>query len=307
MDPSRLLDPAAWLRRQQAFDLVAAMQDLAGDPCIGLHLAELNDWAYLGRWSRDIVSATTLGEAIRRAITNLPLLETGSTLELLDDGERACLRFTYLGPYEAPPDQFLMADLYSVSRILRLAQAEVPVSARIELARPGRPCIDEIARLLGPGTEFGASANELIFPRAALGLALAEDARSRFMPGGSPGHESMDSGRLVVAALDGRLEFEPVTLESLAKQIGMNARTLQRRLGLWGVTFEEVLDDYRKRRAVRLLAGADLTVTDVAFRLGYSDSAHFTRAFRRWFDASPRQFRAHAPASAGPAALPTQF
>jgi AraC-like DNA-binding protein len=79
--------------------------------------------------------------------------------------------------------------------------------------------------------------------------------------------------------------------ERVAKRLNISARTLQRRLNDWGVTFEELIDEYRRDRAARLLMRADHSIREIAYSLGYSDPAHFTRAFKRWTGVSPRSYR----------------
>jgi AraC-like DNA-binding protein len=54
-----------------------------------------------------------------------------------------------------------------------------------------------------------------------------------------------------------------------------------------GVTFEQLLDRVRRRAAIRMIREERLPVKDVAFRLGFSDPAAFSRAFKRWTGASP--------------------
>ena len=55
-----------------------------------------------------------------------------------------------------------------------------------------------------------------------------------------------------------------------------------------------MLDEARKRDAMRLLENSALSVEQVALRLGYSDPANFTRAFRKWSGFTPRQYREQA-------------
>jgi len=59
-----------------------------------------------------------------------------------------------------------------------------------------------------------------------------------------------------------------------------------------GSSFSEVLDEVRRQRALLLLEDRRLALADVAGRLGYSDTANFTRAFRRWTGQTPAAFRA---------------
>jgi len=50
----------------------------------------------------------------------------------------------------------------------------------------------------------------------------------------------------------------------------------------------------RMRHAVTMLRDSDLSITEIAIQLGYSDSAHFTRAFRRWTCVAPSKYRRNA-------------
>lgn len=74
-----------------------------------------------------------------------------------------------------------------------------------------------------------------------------------------------------------------------ADAIGVSVRALQRRLAEAGVSYERLVAGARFDTAVELLERTDSTVLDID--LGYSDHAHFTRAFRRWTGTSPREFR----------------
>ena len=56
-----------------------------------------------------------------------------------------------------------------------------------------------------------------------------------------------------------------------------------------------IVDAVRLRHAKRLLQRPDLPMTEIAFRLGYSDPAHFTRAFRRLAKITPTHYRRTAP------------
>lgn len=100
----------------------------------------------------------------------------------------------------------------------------------------------------------------------------------------------------VLHFLDETIQFGRPTVTAAAAAAAINLRCLQRHLASCGVTFEGLLDEYRRRRAVEFLRDRDKSVTDIAFLLGYSDSAHFTRAFRRWTGGSPREFQRMFPA-----------
>jgi AraC-like DNA-binding protein len=80
-------------------------------------------------------------------------------------------------------------------------------------------------------------------------------------------------------------------IHTLAEMARPSARTLQRRLRHEGVTFAGVLARVRCDEAQRMLADPGRKIIDIALDLGYSDPAHFTRAFARWTGLAPRAFR----------------
>ena len=86
------------------------------------------------------------------------------------------------------------------------------------------------------------------------------------------------------------LPHERPTVERLARRLNMSVRTLQRRTRDVGLTFEALLDEARRQSALGLIESGENTVTETAYQLGYSDPAHFTRAFRRWTGIAPREF-----------------
>lgn len=77
----------------------------------------------------------------------------------------------------------------------------------------------------------------------------------------------------------------------IANVLGMSVRTLQRHLAHAGTTYAAQVKRARFAAAASLLEETDAPVLSVALDLGYSDHAHFTRAFRRWSGNSPRKFR----------------
>jgi AraC-like DNA-binding protein len=92
-------------------------------------------------------------------------------------------------------------------------------------------------------------------------------------------------------------ELEPmlpsgeVGIDRVARELGCSRQTLYRRLKAEGVTFERLLDALRHRLAIRLIRDEGLSVKDAAWRLGFSDPAAFSRAFKRWTGNSPRDVR----------------
>jgi AraC-like DNA-binding protein len=83
-------------------------------------------------------------------------------------------------------------------------------------------------------------------------------------------------------------------LNNLCEMSGIHLRTLQRRLKSIDCNFSSMVDRVRHQKAETLLFDPDIKVTDIAYELGYNDSAHFSRAFKRWTGISPKHFRHQA-------------
>jgi AraC-like DNA-binding protein len=83
-------------------------------------------------------------------------------------------------------------------------------------------------------------------------------------------------------------------LGEVAAQLGMSRRTLARRLATHGLTFAGVLAQLRVDLAKRELRDASLTISQVAWLLGYREVSAFTHAFKRWTGKTPREVRTAA-------------
>ena len=81
------------------------------------------------------------------------------------------------------------------------------------------------------------------------------------------------------------------TLENVATSMKLSSRTLQRRLSSKGTSFSNQLDSVRAGVARRLIYREDIELNDIAAELGYSDQAGFTRAFKRWYQRTPSDWR----------------
>ncbi|HST36842.1 MAG TPA: helix-turn-helix domain-containing protein [Allosphingosinicella sp.] len=103
----------------------------------------------------------------------------------------------------------------------------------------------------------------------------------------------------VEAELEHRLADGPPGIDIVARALGCSRQTLYRRLKAEGVTFASVLDDLRRRRALKLIRDPMLQVRTVGYDLGFSDPAAFSRAFKRWTGLSPRAFRERKGVQAG--------
>jgi AraC-like DNA-binding protein len=79
--------------------------------------------------------------------------------------------------------------------------------------------------------------------------------------------------------------------EYVAARLGVSRRTFARHLEREGVTYKDLLEQARRELATQYLSEPGLEIEQIALRLGYSETAAFSRAFRRWSGQSPAAFR----------------
>ena len=125
-------------------------------------------------------------------------------------------------------------------------------------------------------------------PEVTRGQFLPRSPRSTSPPGAG---ETQELGGVVQQIVTRLLPHGYPDVKSVAGMVRVSARTLQRRLSDEGLTFADVVARTRCDVAQRMLDDPARKVIDVALDLGYSDHAHFTRAFVRWTGLSPRDFR----------------
>lgn len=118
-----------------------------------------------------------------------------------------------------------------------------------------------------------AQCHEMIRRRTAR-TGIAAEVRERLLPG---------SGATGVGS--------PPTLETIARELNMSARTLRRRLDEAGTSYRALLDEVRLALAEEMLTAAPLSMDDIAIRLGYAEATPFIHAFKRWTGHTPAAYR----------------
>ena len=81
------------------------------------------------------------------------------------------------------------------------------------------------------------------------------------------------------------------TIEQVAANLNLSVRTLQRRLKSEEKTFKSVLNDLKQQFAMDYIKNPQLTISEIAYLLDYSEVSAFSRSFKRWTGTTPNQFR----------------
>jgi AraC-like DNA-binding protein len=157
-------------------------------------------------------------------------------------------------------------------------------------------------KLLRCAVKTGADVDEIVFRREnadypvvtadpyleRLCVRLCEETLARLGKKTSPLKVRVENA-IATLLPHGEMHFDAV-----AAKLGMSGRTLSRKLALEGHSFSGIVNDLRLALARRYLAESDMSISEIAWLLGYSEVANFTHAFHRWTGTNPRSERAKA-------------
>ncbi|WP_206244705.1 AraC-like transcriptional regulator QhpR [Novosphingobium terrae] len=273
--------------------VVEQARDIAIPWLVGTHY----DLANLGQIGPAILSANSVGVALRRLVDYFALLQDSTDIALHRDEQTATVSYRILSPDIWPRHQDAMFTLGIVSQILRQGQGSGWDRIDFAFEAERHDMRGDIGQVLNAPCSFGADTNQIRFPAAFLDLALRS----------SPQHSDVGALNRAIAQqrrqtpiIDRMAQLVFRDLNSfavdqarLAREIGMSDRTMRRKLADAGSSYQQVLDECRMRQAAfEFQTRPELSIAQIALRLGYAEHSTFTRAFQRWSGMAPQSYRA---------------
>lgn len=237
-------------------------------------------------------SAPTIGEALRRWVRYLNLLEDAVEVALVVEDDRACVRV--IRECEAPANGARELCFALVARQAReLAGLQL---LAVDFTHPTRDPSPYRAWFDAP-VRFGAPHSQLVIPRAALEAPLASsdpNLLSILTRAADELHRQRPADATMVAqvarVLREALRTDEAHVDRIAKRLGLTSRSLQRRLKDEGTSFNAVREDVRRQLSRRYL-DEGLSIAEISFLLGFSEPSAFFRAFKRWNGMTPLEAR----------------
>jgi AraC-like DNA-binding protein len=297
-------DPSIRINVRDQISFLNLAADALHDDFLGFHLAVLFELREIGLIYYVAASSETLGEALQQSSRYSSIVNEGVSLKY-GNGSDVGLMFQYVGVsrhLDLHQIEFFATTLVRICRQLT-GQRIIPARARFTHRRD--VVATELIELFGDGVEFGAAVDEVMFMPAAgqlpvvsadpylnrLLLDYCEEALAR-RPAGLGSFRSAVENAVVPLLPHGKARAGEA-----ARRLGVSQRTFARRLSLEGATFTDVLDSLKSDLAQRYLADESLSISQIAWLLGYQEVSAFTHAFKRWTGKTPREARS---ASNGP-------
>jgi AraC-like DNA-binding protein len=281
-----------------ASDSVSLLWRLAvarsGNPTLGLARSQIVSPATFDVVAYTMMSAPNLLNVLERLVRYVSIVNDAARMTADEDPEGVRLVLRISVSQQSVPWQRYVFDLMTFLSFCRWLTIRDLRPIAMELALPPTAEIEPYRDAFRCPLRFDAPANALLWSRSDLSLPmptahrLLDEMHQRIAEEYLQRVTSSSTKHRVRAILVRHISDGEPSRAKVAKAIGMSERTLHRRLGAEGTSFQDVLDDTRRELAEQYLSRGDLSLADTTYLLGFNDQSSFFRAYRRWFGTSPK-------------------
>jgi AraC-like DNA-binding protein len=295
----QIKDRSAHLRVRDQIEFLNLVAAALRDKLLGFHLGERVELRELGLFYYVLASSETLVEAFRRAARYIWILNEG-VVQACIEGRDLDITARYAGVsrhLDRHQTEFWAVVMLRIARKLTGIHLQ---AKSVRLVHPRRAC-SELNRVFGCKVEFDCKADEITFagPVGRLPVVNADPYLNRVLlkyceEAVAHRPRRPESARTSVEnAIVPVLPHGGARAGRVARRLGLSQRTLARRLASEGLTFSAVLSDLRRDLALRYIAEKELTISQIAWLLGYQEVGAFSHAFKRWTGKAASQYNQH--------------
>ena len=283
-------------RAQSAFlESVAAALD---DYSLGFHLAQRADLRAAGLLFYVLASSSRLIEVFQRGARYTSLVNEGVTQRCIDRRViglelHAASAARHTNRHEV---EFWLTTLLRLSRQLTDKRL---VPERVCFAHVRGPSAAEVGKYFSCDVEYGAPSDSILFARRARDLPImnsdpylnrllvdcCEQAMRQLRRRQAPFESIVENG---IATL---LPHGEASMSAVARRLGVSERTLARKLAAEGIGFSSLRTRLRRNLAQCYLKEPELSISEIAWLVGFRDLGAFSHAFKRWTGSAPREAR----------------
>ena len=270
-----------------------------GDRALGLRMARVLDLRTQGFWGYALLASSSMRERVE-VHQRYQALRAGGDFSFWVENDLAILEVRTVN--DAGPDllQILVDCIFAIT-CMQHRRLFPDSTAQIDLwfTYLALPHHEELRALARGRMVFDAPVNRIQYPAKFLDVPL---------PGRDPYLSRLATAQLdsqlaslntaregdlleqVRRRIDARLGHDP-SIEGVARDLDVSPRTLRRRLDAHDASFQDLLEQARRERAIEYLVGTNEAIGRVSAMVGYRDPSNFRRAFRRWTGLAPATYR----------------
>jgi len=295
INPESIQLPNTFIPYQLHCQVLQSAAEALGCAHFGALVGTYQNVHTLGAIGLLMTESGTVGEALQSLHKYHHLYNQAARLTLETEGDHAFVSYTiqiHLN-YSKLAEHALYKAAIAYSRFMRMLCGDdkwSPDCYHFTVRAPSDT--SGLSEILGAPVEFNQARSGWVFSRGVLKRKI--DRKEENLKEILTHHVEMlnqaypykFSGR-VASTIRSLLPTGECTKENVAKILNVSARTLQRKMGSEGQCFRQLLENIRKEIFEDHIKRMDISMTEIAYLLGYSDSSSFSRSFKKWYGIPP--------------------
>jgi len=295
ISPAMTNDPMTRLPVTTLTRLFRACADVTHSPYFGLTVAKFIQISNLHALGYALAASANLMEFCRRLERYFKLVSQASEIKLVEAGDEIEIHARMLVDVCAETeDAFLGFIVLSIRHLYKASFNPTRVAVSHAMPREGDGPYKALFRC---PVDFNHMEPMLVLPRADMYEPLAgacaelaqlnDNLATTYIA-------RLDKDDVVSLVRQKIIEYLPngdCSRDKVASALCVSPTTLQFKLAERDTSFHDLMDATRRELATSYVQQARLSITEITFLLGFSDTSNFTRAFKRWEGVSPTQFR----------------
>jgi AraC-like DNA-binding protein len=269
------------------------------DPALGFHLATEVNPREVGLLFYVASAAKDLGEAIVLFARYLQIVNEAVRIKLTRQNGDLVVELHLVGVPRLRAGQNTEFGIAVIVKSLREITGRNIHPTKITFIHMRSPGFPEFERFCGCPVEFGGSSDQLVLSNQSLAVPLITEDLHLLDVLRPICDEAAKLRETAPGSLRALVENEAQKLlphgraqrHNVANKLAMSTRTLARRLASEGTTFEEVVDELRRSLALQYVRTPSISLSQIAWLLGYEGGTSFNHAFRRWTGGPPSAAR----------------
>lgn len=288
-----VLKPDDWIPMFQVAAFTESAVQCHGYWDLGLRAATLPRVQHSG-FSEKTLLQKSLYLSLQSICKGIHTEDTSAQFRVVQS-QRAC--WIDCGSVKGEPETVRQVELYRLGSMIDTVRYTagagwLPRSVYLQSVDDGR--LKDVELLKNVNVRFGASGLSIAVPYQLLPLLpdssrILRAPRSQDWSLTDPAPDDYEAATRTV--IRNQIEWRDVRIKIVAEHLGSSTRSLQRALAAQGTSFTALLEQVRGERAREMLSATGMSQHEIARALGYRYQTDFSRAFKRAYGVTPRQFR----------------
>jgi len=271
-------------------------KSISNDPAIGLHVGQQSVAELMGIVGNILVHSDSLEQGIEQYVRLFSLVNNGIELTFDKQGTTSLIEF-----HHHKPEFYCIQDMertlaLAVQRTRQYVNDEIRME-KIGVAHPAPSYAQEYEKLFGCPVEFDKEVCSITL--ASRFLPFSPTQKNPYVRSALQRYAEAINTRLFKRKIGDKvkdivLEMLPhgqADIDHVAQRLHMSRQTLYRKLKKENLVFQELVEEIRQEKALEIIKDKELSLSEIAFVLGFSELSAFSRAFKRWTGQSPKHYR----------------